>query len=623
LISGTTNGNFPIGNGAGATTRIYHNDGGAFTNFISLTNLFHSAVAWVDYDRDGRLDPIVSGLNGAGVPVTQLYHNNGNGIFTPVSADFPGVFSGTFAWGDYNNDGTPDLYMSGLVITSPSGATTNMAKLFRNNGDGTFTDTGLTWINAQNQIAGPNSGTATWGDFDNDGRMDLLLVGLINNKGWIGSVYRNLGNGAFTNVLNTSLSGGGGGFGAWIDFDNDGWPDAVICGVNTSVLHNNRNGTFTQVALLGGNTDDLFAPGDYNNDGYTDILISDNIWRNNNGGSFSALANSIPHIGFGAVAWGDYNNDGILDIFYSAGGTVIYLNNNVKTNTLPAAPANLAAAIGPTNSVLLTWSPVTDAQTTSNGVNYNLRVGTIPGGVDVISPLSDPVTGQRRVVGSGNASSTNRAMLINMPAGTYYWSVQAIDTAFAGSPFAAESSFTILPPPRAFPDAISTPVNVPVTFSASNLLTNDIDPNGLSLTVIAVPSNSAAGGAVSLGANTITYTPPSGFSGNDTFWYAISDNHSASASATITATVGQGGIVWLKTISGPALNNGDFVDRLAGVPGLTYTIEASSAASGPWVKIFNVTAPGSDTGFGIGGFEVREAIGSNTNRFYRWIYPSY
>jgi len=76
-------------------------------------------------------------------------------------------------------------------------------------------------------------------------------------------------------------------------------------------------------------------------------------------------------------------------------------------------------------------------------------------------------------------------------------------------------------------------------------------------------------------------------------------------------------------LSGPVVANGDFVVRLAGVPGLTYTIESAASAAGPWVKMTNVIAPSVDNGLGVGGFEFREAIGSNTNRFYRTIYPPY
>ena len=449
LVNGTTNGQ-----ASGAVTRIYHNLGGVFTNtsFIGLTNLFHAAVAWADYDRDGRLDAIVSGLNSANIPVTQLYHNNGDGTFTPVNVGLAGAYSGTLAWGDFDNNGTPDLFLSGLIITSTNGTaavTTNIAKLYRNNGDGTFTDLNASFLTSDNRTAGPNNGTASWGDFDNDGKLDLLLVGSINNQYGIASVYRNLGNGVFTNVFSSGVASYYGGAGAWGDHNNDGWLDMVISGGlgSTVVYRNNGNGTFTQTSSFSSGSTPSVAWGDFNNDGWLDLLVgtgsSSALYRNNGNGTFTSAGLSLPVVPNGSLAWGDYNNDGNLDLLFSGNTMSIYRNNNGVTNTPPAAPTNLAAATGLTNAVVLTWTPPLDSQTTSSGLNYNLRVGTTPGGMDVVSPLADPTNGTRRVAALGNVGPTNRALLINLPQGAYYWSVQAIDTAFAGSPFAADGMFAI------------------------------------------------------------------------------------------------------------------------------------------------------------------------------------
>ncbi len=448
LVSGTTNGAV-----SGAITRIYHNLGGVFTNsnFISLTNLYKSAVAWADYDRDGRLDALVSGINSANVAVTQLYHNNGDGTFTATNVGFAGAYSGTLAWGDFNNDGAPDLYLSGLTIVSSNGVTavtTNLAKLYRNNGDGTFTDMNVNLLTTDNRTAGPNNGTATWGDFDNDGKLDLLLVGSINNAYAIAGIYRNLGNGNFTNVFNSGVASYYGDSGAWGDYNGDGWLDVVISAANgsTAIYRNNGNGTFTQTASVSGNSTPSVAWADFNNDGFPDLLVGGSstiLYRNNSGSSFTSSGFTLPAILNGSMAVGDFNNDGNLDFLFAGSSTTIYRNNNSTTNTPPAVPTNLAASTTLTNTVLFTWTVPFDSQTKSNGLNYNLRVGTTSGGVDVVSPLADPVTGLRRVAALGNAGPTNRALLINLPSGTYYWSVQAIDTAFAGSPFATEGTFTI------------------------------------------------------------------------------------------------------------------------------------------------------------------------------------
>ena len=543
LVSGSSNGS-----ASGALTRIYHNDGGLFTNYISLTNLYNGAVAWADYDRDGRLDAVVSGLNSAGIPVTQLYHNNGDGTFTPVNAGLAAVYNGTLAWGDFDNDGAADLYLSGLAIVSSNGVnavTNNLAKLYHNNGDGTFTD-----MNAN--LPGLNSGTAAWGDFDNDGRQDLLLVGLTNNtyNSDIASIYRNLGGGVFTNVFFDLLSYSAVGGGAWGDYNSDGWLDFVICGPypGPSIFRNNGNGTFTAVGALNGPNTPSVAWGDYNNDGYLDLVVGGSstvLYRNNGGNSFTSTGITLPAIQYGSVAWADDNHDGNLDLFFpgnSANGTstTIYRNNNFTTNTPPTAPTNLAATTAPTNMVFFTWSASTDAQTPSNGLSYNLRVGTTPGGVDVVSPLADPTNGTRRVVALGNVGPATRAWLLNLPPATYYWSVQAIDTAFAGGPFAPDGAFTTTnarPIISTIPNQVVSPLtqSAPITFtigdvetSASNLVlaASTSNPNIVALT------NIVFGGA---GSNrTVQVTP--GTNGVAAITVTVSDAQGAYASASFTVT---------------------------------------------------------------------------------------
>jgi hypothetical protein len=95
--------------------------------------------------------------------------------------------------------------------------------------------------------------------------------------------------------------------------------------------------------------------------------------------------------------------------------------------------------------VTLQWNAATDAQTTNaNGLTYNLRLGTAPGAVNILSPQADPTSGFRRLPQLGNAQHGLTARLTNVAVGFYYWSVQAVDTAFAGSPFAAEGTFALL-----------------------------------------------------------------------------------------------------------------------------------------------------------------------------------
>jgi len=145
----------------------------------------------------------------------------------------------------------------------------------------------------------------------------------------------------------------------------------------------------------------------------------------------------------------DYDNDGDLDLLLagnSAGvGDVlrIYRNDTLTPNSAPSAPTNLVVNVDGT-SVDFSWNAASDAQTPAAGLNYNLRVGTTPGGSQIVAPQSSS-GGYRRLAALGNAGPRLTARLGSLKPGTnYFWSVQAVDTAFAGSPFAAEGSFLAL-----------------------------------------------------------------------------------------------------------------------------------------------------------------------------------
>ena len=89
----------------------------------------------------------------------------------------------------------------------------------------------------------------------------------------------------------------------------------------------------------------------------------------------------------------------------------------------------------------LSWSASSDAETPAAGLSYNLRVGTTPGGSEITSPMANTTSGYRRIVQHGNAQQRT-SWIVTVPPGTYYWTVQAVDGTYAGSPFAAEELVT-------------------------------------------------------------------------------------------------------------------------------------------------------------------------------------
>jgi gliding motility-associated-like protein len=231
------------------------------------------------------------------------------------------------------------------------------------------------------------------------------------------------------------------------------------------------------------------AWGDFDNDGDLDILLAGRTGANavtkiyrNNDGEFEDIEAPLESIFGGAVAWGDRDNDKDLDILLtglSAQGQGImkaYRNLPGLSNTAPAAPVNLPASVQ-NNTVTLSWDEVVESA--RERMTYNLRLGTTPGGAEIVAPMSDASSGYRRVPQMGNANLNTRWTIKNLPGGKYYWSVQAIDNSFVGSAF-AESDFTVEPSEP--PEAVSvtpnpfTPnndgFNDAVNFSFSEMLTS-------------------------------------------------------------------------------------------------------------------------------------------------------
>jgi hypothetical protein len=238
-------------------------------------------IALFDYNNDGFLDIFFT--NGAEIPSldktnpsywNRLFRNNGDGTFTDVTekAGLQGIgYSMGVAAGDYDNDGFVDLYVAGV----------NRNQLFHNNGDGTFTD-----VTEKAGVSGviPGYGkawaiTAGWFDYNNDGLLDLLVVNYLDYNmktaklcvaqglpaycspidflGTPNILYRNNGDGTFTDVSEQShvsrYVGKGMGI-SFADYDNDGFTDVFISNdtFQNYLLHNNGDGTFSEAGLLAG-----------------------------------------------------------------------------------------------------------------------------------------------------------------------------------------------------------------------------------------------------------------------------------------------------------------------------------------------------------------------------------
>lgn len=435
--------------------------------FINRTieRLWLSDADWDDYDRDGDLDLVTMGASTIGAPyspMTILYTTNGNTLSRLETSDIPGLHSGAVRWGDLNNDGVSDLAMLGVDATG-----SHQTLILRGDGSGNFTPV---------PFAGPRLayGSLEWLDYDLDGDSDLFVVGLREDGGAHAALYRN-DDGAlaelaqsFRGVAYATIAIG--------DFDADSDPDILVTGqVNShkfgsglTTLYRNDNGGFVEVdtdlpdAYFG---DAVWA--DYDRDGDLDVVMSG---RSEIFGSRllrACVQESVaffdcnliqtaglggqpaPGLSYGAISMVDYDKDSDLDLMVtgmprtSAYFTTLYKSLSGAQNTPPLPPNGLLSSPEPGGRVSLSWNPGIDPNTPSSGLTYELRVGTTPGGIDVMAPRADPQSGVRRVVEAGREGSGTSWVLVGLSPGTYYWSAQSVDNSFSGSAFATEQSFTI------------------------------------------------------------------------------------------------------------------------------------------------------------------------------------
>ncbi len=260
------------------------------------------------------------------------------------------------AWGDYDNDGDQDL-----VVTSFNDYCTSCTYpilFYKNMGDGVFT---RIYDNSIASYNGISSGLS-WGDYDNDGWLDLFICGHVNAKNML---FHNEGNGNFTRITEGEIVNDIGWCQncSWIDFDKDGWLDIFVTDRNPNhgnlLYKNNGNGEFTKITS-GNLVTDIAASrncswGDYDNDGWQDLFVlnyegqNDFLYHNNGNGLFTRIYN-VPMVNDGqwgsSCSWIDYNNDGRLDLYVTNNGSnnKLYVNqgsgNFVVSNSLLSQEGN-------------------------------------------------------------------------------------------------------------------------------------------------------------------------------------------------------------------------------------------------------------------------------------------
>ncbi len=493
--------------------RVYMNNGaGGFNSYVEPQpghGVRLGEMQWGDFNNDGKLDLAVTGYDGD-PGLCRVYINAGNGTFSASYVDATsgwGRYYGNLAMGDYNNDGNLDLAVIGTADINPL----RVFRIYRNKGDGTF-DTNFVSPQSGWGISGDDSNSTdytrvAWGDFENDGDLDIATCGIDTNNTQVMRVYKNNGDGSFNStaalITNTVYDL------AWGDYDNDGFLDVIAASATTiCAFRNNGNGTLnaTPVNILGNlniaNT--RISLGDYDNDGNIDIAATGQDIASGQGmlrfyhslgnGNFDqSPVNILPGWGMyqcGAMALADYDNDGGIDIAVAGQGsgtaTDCYLRvfNDMQAqlgnaNTAPTAPAISSMTFSysaPQSTFTITWLPGQyDVSHSSNSVYYELAVSTFSTSLSADSKrlttggcyqspwnFGTPNLGSfirpavstnwagvkgTQMVGYTITPSTNDYLL---NATTFYFRVQTIDSGLTRSAWSSEytclaSSYVALP----------------------------------------------------------------------------------------------------------------------------------------------------------------------------------
>ncbi|NRB47607.1 MAG: VCBS repeat-containing protein [Saprospiraceae bacterium] len=310
---------------------------------------FNRGVAVVDYNNDGWEDLYFTRIDKSNI----LYRNNGDGTFSDISEE-AGIDveldSGAAVWGDLDNDGWADLVLGNRDVPS---------QIFRNNGDGTFTDI--------TEISGVS----------NSGKVQSVLLADVNNDSWLdiywanlgteNALYLNQGDGTFVDVTipsgtsDTQLNMGA----VFFDYVNVGDLDLYLShdGDQANILYqNDGKGQFTDVSEAAGVNYVGQGMGvdaaDFNNDGYLDLYITNlyenTLYLNNQNGTFTDLSTSaqVDDLGMGwGTSWMDFDNDGWMDLYVS-NETYFPVFGNFYDNLMYRNLGNLTFEASSSNSPL-------------------------------------------------------------------------------------------------------------------------------------------------------------------------------------------------------------------------------------------------------------------------------
>jgi hypothetical protein len=408
----------------------------------------------------GAGTPTAALYKNAGAP-NYTFSKVNNVSFPPVGMENDNHNPRTIQAFDYNNDGWTDLIINGHAGTTPWQGNARVVALFKNN-QGTFeyqsSPVGGSGFRAV------NGSSVNVGDVNNDGYPDILVSGYLDGSGGVTDLYLNNKNGGFTRATQPTFTGHQEGETFFADINNDGWMDIIEIGRDlangwngfSNLYINNKNGGFTRYSnpFSGGSA--VVSVGDVNNDGWTDLFAmgyatGSKFLYNKGDNTFNSVDFSV-NVRGGFNNFVDFNNDYSLDFsifgwsdnadsFHHA----FYRNdrgNNIPANQPPVAPTGLKV-VKASNKYQLNWNKATDDHTPTDAIRYNVLIDYKNGKKYFYVP-SDPTTGKIKVNGL-QPFITSNSIELNLPEGNYEFQVQAVDQAGAGSAWTSVGTGIELP----------------------------------------------------------------------------------------------------------------------------------------------------------------------------------
>ncbi|MCD6311166.1 MAG: VCBS repeat-containing protein, partial [Elusimicrobia bacterium] len=368
--------------------KIYRGSSGeSFSEVFSGSEFQYSSLSWVDIDADGDLDLFVSGFVAPYYKTVCVYNNDSG--FVEEAVSLPGFKSGDIAFGDYNQDGWPDLAITGETDDTE----TVKSAVYKNLGYGEFEETVFISTSLQNS-------SLAWFDYNADGNLDLFISGYEKSASPEQRlyIYKNSGSPNYDLVYSTWLAGVKNGKIICGDINNNGYGDIFLVGESSSGV-----GAF--------------------------------FYEYNSGTGKFESGQSLPPLGKGSsAAFADYDGDGDIDLFYcgqdtdtAEGESFLFENTCSTKNFAPPVASNLAADVD-AGYLVLGWDAPSDDHTDPAALNYSLMVATVSRSSSTLSGcIASPFRGYNAPCRLNGSPGTIFAGITEGT--TYFWNVRAIDAA--------------------------------------------------------------------------------------------------------------------------------------------------------------------------------------------------